>query len=61
MAGDAADLLFIDAPYNVDYEGYTEDRLKMQGDRMSAVAYLALRGPASKEAEVGLPAEKCLG
>ena len=35
MAGDAADLLFIDTPYNVDYEGYTEQRLKMQGDRMS--------------------------
>jgi DNA modification methylase len=35
MAGEAADLLFIDTPYNVDYEGYTEQRLKMQGDRMS--------------------------
>ena len=22
-------------PYNVDYEGYTEDRLKIKGDRMS--------------------------
>src|ERR1039458_679156 len=35
MAGEAADLLFIDTPYNVDYEGYTEQHLKMQGDRMS--------------------------
>ena len=35
MAGDVADLLFIDTPYNVDYEGYTEQHLKMQGDRMS--------------------------
>jgi site-specific DNA-methyltransferase (adenine-specific) len=35
MAGEAADLLFIDAPYNVDYEGYTEQHLTMQGDRMS--------------------------
>ena len=35
MGGDAADLVFSDPPYNVDYEGYTEDRLKIQGDRMS--------------------------
>ena len=36
MAGAAADLLFSDPPYNVDYEGYTDDRLKIKGDRMSA-------------------------
>ncbi len=35
MAGDYADLVFTDPPYNVDYEGYTEDRLKIRGDRMS--------------------------
>jgi DNA modification methylase len=35
MAGDAADLVFTDPPYNVDYEGYTDDKLKIQGDRMS--------------------------
>jgi DNA modification methylase len=35
MAGAAADLVFTDPPYNVDYEGYTEDRLKIKGDRMS--------------------------
>lgn len=35
MAGEAADLVFTDPPYNVDYEGYTEDRLTIQGDRMS--------------------------
>ena len=35
MAGTAADLVFTDPPYNVDYEGYTEDRLKIKGDRMS--------------------------
>ena len=35
MAGDAADLIFTDPPYNVDYEGYTEDRLKIKGDRMT--------------------------
>jgi DNA modification methylase len=32
---EAADLVFTDPPYNVDYEGYTEDRLKIKGDRMS--------------------------
>jgi DNA modification methylase len=35
MAGYAADLIFTDPPYNVSYEGYTEDRLKIQGDHMS--------------------------
>jgi hypothetical protein len=30
MAGDAADLVFTDPPYNVDYEGYTEDQLKIR-------------------------------
>jgi DNA modification methylase len=35
MAGEAADLVFTDPPYNVSYEGYTEDRLTIQGDRMS--------------------------
>jgi hypothetical protein len=35
MAGEAADLVFADLPYNVDYEGYTEERLKIKGDRMS--------------------------
>ena len=36
VAGEAADLVFSDPPYNVDYEGYTDDRLKIQGDRMSS-------------------------
>src|SRR5579863_5197559 len=35
MADDTADLIFIDPPYNVDYEGYTQERLKIKGDRMS--------------------------
>jgi DNA modification methylase len=36
MANELADLVFTDPPYNVDYAGYTEDRLTMQGDRLSA-------------------------
>ena len=35
MNSDAADLVFTDPPYNVDYEGYTEDRLTIKGDRMT--------------------------
>jgi DNA modification methylase len=31
--------VFTDPPYNVDYEGYTEDRLKIKGDRMSDVEF----------------------
>ncbi len=36
MAGDGADLIFTDPPYNVDYEGYTDERLTIQGDRLTA-------------------------
>ena len=39
MAGETADLIFTDPPFNVDYEGYTKDRLKIQGDRMSHEHY----------------------
>jgi DNA modification methylase len=35
MADEAADLVFIDTPYNCDYSGYTEERLTIQNDRMS--------------------------
>src|SRR5882724_11194459 len=35
VAGASADLVFTDPPYNVDYEGYTEQKLKIKGDRMS--------------------------
>ena len=36
MSGDAVDLVFTDPPYNVDCEGYTEERLKIRGDRMTS-------------------------
>jgi len=34
MAGDKADLVFTDPPFNVGYCGYTKDKLTIQGDRM---------------------------
>lgn len=42
MGGDAADLVFTDPPYNVDYQGYTKDKLKIKrrsvvGRRLQAV------------------------
>jgi len=39
MAGDVADLVFTDPPYNVDYEGYTQQKLKIKGDRMSGAEF----------------------
>jgi DNA modification methylase len=39
MGADVADLIFTDPPYNVDYEGYTEERLKIRGDRMSEAEF----------------------
>ena len=35
MDGDRADMVFTDSPYNVDYEGYTEEKLKIKGDKMT--------------------------
>jgi hypothetical protein len=40
--GQKVDLAFCDCPYNVAYEGYTEDRLKIQGDRMNRETVPAL-------------------
>jgi DNA modification methylase len=34
MAAEHADLVFTDPPYNVDYEGYTADKLTIKGDKM---------------------------
>ncbi|HEV8043251.1 MAG TPA: site-specific DNA-methyltransferase [Bryobacteraceae bacterium] len=35
MAGDAADMVFTDLPYNCGYEGYTKDKLTIKNDDMS--------------------------
>jgi PAS domain-containing protein len=34
IEGERADLVFTDPPYNVDYEGYTRDKLTIKGGRM---------------------------
>jgi hypothetical protein len=39
MAGEAADLVFTDPPYNVDYQGYTDQHLKIQADCMPAAQF----------------------
>ncbi len=36
-----ADLVFTDPPYNVDYEGYTRDKLKIKGDARTADQFAA--------------------
>lgn len=46
MAGNPADFAFTDPPYNVDYEGYTKERLKIQGDRMSTEQFQQFLGAA---------------
>src|SRR5207302_10975508 len=35
MGGEQGDVVFTDPPYNVGYQGYTEDRLTIKGDRMA--------------------------
>ena len=37
MGADSADLVFTDPPYNVDYEGYTEEKLTIKGDKMESL------------------------
>lgn len=39
MAGEKADLLLTDPPYNVAYEGKTKDALKIQNDSMGDAAF----------------------
>ncbi len=40
LLGDSrADLVFADPPYNCNYEGYTAEKLKIQGDKLSPDAF----------------------
>jgi len=38
--GQKADMVFTDPPYNVDYEGYTKDKLTIKSDAMSEDEYV---------------------
>lgn len=40
MNGQQADLILTDPPYNVDYEGGTKDKLKIQNDKMNDSNFL---------------------
>jgi len=40
MNGQQADLVLTDPPYNVDYEGGTKDKLKIQNDKMKDAEFL---------------------
>ena len=39
VAGEQADLVFTDPPYNVDYEGYTAEKLTIKGDKMKPAEF----------------------
>lgn len=41
MAGAKADLVFTDPPYNVDYTGNTNEKLKIQNDKMTTEDFVA--------------------
>ena len=41
LGGARADLVIIDPPYNVDYEGKTKDALRIKGDRMACAAFFS--------------------
>ncbi|KAF5028053.1 hypothetical protein DSECCO2_663080 [anaerobic digester metagenome] len=40
MDGRLADLVLTDPPYNVDYQGGTKEKLKIQNDKLDDVAFL---------------------
>jgi ParB-like chromosome segregation protein Spo0J len=50
MASESVDLIFTDPPYNVDYEGYTKQRLKISGDRMTAEQFQFCELPPDRQA-----------
>jgi len=41
LGSDTADLVFTDPPYNVDYEGYTEEKLTIKNDKMTSKQFKA--------------------
>lgn len=51
MGGGIADLLLTDPPYNVNYEGGTDNKLKIQNDNMSDTAFTQFLTSAFKAAD----------
>lgn len=51
MNGELADLLLTDPPYNVNYEGETKDKLKIQNDNMTNDAFSAFLVKAFENAK----------
>lgn len=51
MGGGLADLLLTDPPYNVNYEGKTKDKLKIQNDKMDNDGFRAFLVDAFKAAD----------
>ncbi len=47
LAGDLADMCFTDSPYNIDYEGRTDKKLKIQNDKLGDKFYDFLRAASS--------------
>lgn len=52
MGGDKADLLITDPPYNVDYEGKTSDKLKIENDKMEDAQFRQFLRDAFSAADV---------
>jgi DNA modification methylase len=46
LAGDLADMCFTDPPYNIDYEGRTKNKLKIQNDALGSKFYDFLKDAA---------------
>lgn len=51
MDGEQADLLLTDPPYNVNYEGKTKDKLKIQNDKMGDDTFREFLSNAFKAAD----------
>lgn len=51
MEGMKADLYLTDPPYNVNYEGKTKDKLKIQNDKKDAAEFRAFLGDAFRRAD----------
>lgn len=60
MAGEAADLVFTDPPYNVDYQGYTDRKLKIIGDRMADADFRKFMDAVFRELRAAVKASASL-